>query len=185
MATYQNTSVDSDNLVLGNYKIETAATAGGTYVNLGAGILNSFGHNVEMYDVQAGNAPDPIEGVADETATFGFSLIEWDQSVLSVISGGLMSASTVSSVSTMVAGGATVLTPRAYRLTNRRMIGTATVETVITIFKALSDQGLQVTAKSDNDTDPINTLDYTVTGKIDATRTVAAGQLFSIRKDIA
>ena len=185
MATYQNTSVDSDMLVLGNYKIETAATSGGTYVNLGAGILNSFGHNVEMYDVQAGNAPDPIEGVADETVTFGFSLIEWDQSVLSVISGGLMTQSSTSVLSTMVAGGATELTQRAYRLTNRRMIGVTTVETIITVFKALSDQGLQVTAKSDNDTDPINTLDYTVTGKKDSARTVAEGQLFTITKVIA
>lgn len=182
MPTYQNTSVDSDLLVLGNYKIETAPSAEGTYVNLGAGILNSFNHNPEMYDVQAGNAPDPIEGVADETATFEFSLIEWDQSVLSVLSSGLMSESSTTTLSTMVAGGATELTPRAFRLTNRRLINTTTVETIITVFKGTPESGIQITAKSDNDTDPINTIDYTIEAKLDATRSVAEGQLFSITK---
>ena len=70
MPTYQNSDVDKNSLVIGNYKIEIATygtSIGGTFTNLGAGIITAFNHEITKYDVQAGNAPDPIEGVSEET----------------------------------------------------------------------------------------------------------------------
>jgi hypothetical protein len=182
MALYQNTSVDSDRIVIGNYKLETAPSAVGTYVNLGAGQLTSWQHQFEKYNVQAGNAPDPIEGIADETVSFAFDLIEYDASVLSVLQCGLTSSATATSSSSLYAGGNTTLTHRAWRLTNRRIISGATVQTVITVFRGVIDNGMTMVLKSDNDADPVNAYQFSVTGEVDASLTVGS-QLYQIVKD--
>jgi hypothetical protein len=183
MATHQNTSVDTTKLILGNYKIETSATSGGTYVNLGAGIISKFGHNITKYDTQAGNAPDPVEGISDETFTIDGEMIEFDASVLTAISGGAYAAAaaSVSGVTVINGGGNTVITERALRLTNTRLISAVTHSTVIVVYKATVDNGLQFTAKSDNDADPVNVMAFTITGKNDSTKT-AGSQLFSITR---
>ena len=169
MPVYQNSSVDTDKLVIGNYKIETAATAGGTYVNLGAGMVSRFAHVLEKYDTQAGNAPDPLEGIATETMEIDFELIEWDGSVLSAIQCGAVSESSTSVLSTMLIGGqGPTLTPRAFRLTNTRTISGSTVETILTVYKATMANGLEFTVKSDNDTDPIQVMPGQIIGKQDS-----------------
>jgi len=103
MASYQNTSVTNSKLLLGNYKI-TFGTTGCALMssaitalttNLGAGIINSFTHNVTRYDTQAGNAPDPIEGVAMETVTISGELIEYDHDALLVAFGGMSPEATM------------------------------------------------------------------------------------------
>ena len=179
MPVYQNSSVTSNDLVIGNYKIETAPSVAGTYVNLGAGIVTSFGHNITKYDVQAGNAPDPIEGVADEEFRIEFELIEYEGSVLSVIQGGAISDSTSTNLSTIDGGGNTTITERAFRLTNTRTISSTTVETIIKVYKATMENGLQFTPKSDNDADPIMVMPGVIIAKNDTTLT-AGSQLFQI-----
>jgi hypothetical protein len=183
MANYQNSSVTSSKLILGNYKLESAATAGGTYVNLGAGQLTGFTHTPTFYDTQAGNAPDPVEGVADEEATFDLELIEYDASVLSAISCGLLTSSSTTTLSTLNAGGATTLTPRAFRFTNTAIINGTTNQTIITVYKATLASGLALTTKSDNDTDPVNIMPLQIRAKLDSTRT-AGSQLFNITKTL-
>jgi len=186
MPLYQNQSVTTANLLIGNYKIETAAygtTVGGTWVNLGAGMVNSFNHAMTRYDVQAGNAPDPIEGVAEETFVIDMELIEYDASVLAAISCGLATATVTSVQSVYKAGGNVDLTPRAFKLTNRRLISGSTKETVIMVFKATIDNGLQITAKSDNDTDPISVMPVSLTAKLDTTLS-AGTQLYTITKTL-
>jgi hypothetical protein len=183
MAYYQNSTTDSTKLILGNYKIEYAASAAASYINLGAGQVNSFAHDISMYDIQAGNAPDPIEGISDETFTVVFDLIEYDASSLAAISGGAMTASSSTVLSTLTVGGQTTITPKAFKFTNTRVVSGATKETVITVYKATMNAGMQITAKSDNDTDPINIIPITILGKVDSTRTVG-NQLFSITKSL-
>ena len=183
MPIYQNSSVSSDKLILGNCKIETSASAGGTYVNLGAGIVNSFTHTPEFYDVQAGNAPDPIEGVATETATIEFELIEYDGSVLSAIQCGLTDYSATSALSTLTAGGNQEITERAFRITNTRTISSTTVETILTVYKASMKTGLTINFKSDNDTDPIAVLPGTIEAKLDTTRS-EGDQLFALTRTV-
>lgn len=183
MPTYQNSSVSSNKLILGNYKIETAASAAGTYVNLGAGMVNSFGHKYEKYDVQAGNAPDPIEGIAKETFTVDMELIEYDGSALSALLCGAVTETSTSVLSTMVGGGNQVLTPRAFRLTNTRYISGTTCQTILTLYKATVDTGIQMTAKGDNDSDPISVMPFTLTAEVDAAKT-AGSQLFSLTRTI-
>lgn len=183
MPAYQNTSVDSGKLILGNCKIETAATSGGTFVNLGAGVVNSFTHTPELYASQAGNAPDPIEGVATETATIEFEMIEYDASVLSAISAGLLAASSTTVLSTIHAGGNQTITPRAFRLTNTWMSGTSTVETILTVYKGTLQGGPAINFKSDNDTDPVGTMPMTILAKLDTSKTVGQ-QLYSITRTI-
>jgi hypothetical protein len=185
MPLYQNSSVDSTKLIIGNVKIETAAygtSAGGTWVNLGAGIINSFAHNITKYDVQAGNAPDPLEGIAEETVVFAGELIEYDASSLAAISCGAMAKTTgASGVTILNAGGNSTLTPRAFKLTNTRLISAVTATTVMLVYKATLDNGLSFTLKSDNDTDPINIMPIAITGKIDGTLS-AGSQLYSITR---
>lgn len=185
MPIYQNASVDTSKLVLGNYKIESSpyASAAGafTWINLGAGMINSWGYNQERYDVQAGNAPDPIKGISREDGKVDGELIEFDTSVLSAISCGAMTAASTGTVMTVYIGGNTVLTHRAFRLTNTRLVSGATKETVVTFFKALLDNGIQFTAKSDNDADPINVMPFSITADPDPTRS-AGTQLMTITK---
>lgn len=187
MPLYQNSSVDSTRLVIGNYKIETSpyASAAGsfTWVNMGAGMVSAFRHEMEKYDVQAGNAPDPIEGVARETFKIEMELIEFDTSAMAAISGGLVTAVSTGTVMTMYGGGNATITPRAFRLTNTRMVSGATKQTIITVFSVTPDQGPTFTAKSDNDADPINIIPLTLTGEQDTTRSVGT-QLYTITKTI-
>ena len=185
MAQYQNTSVDSNKLIIGNYKIEFASvgtSAGGTWENLGAGIINSFGHNITKYEVQAGNAPDPLEGIASETFTVSGELIEYDGELLSSAMGGILTVgSTATDASIIYAGGKTSITEKAFKLTNTRTVSGASEVTSILVYKGTFDNGPQFTAKSDNDTDPISVMAFEITGKVDTTASVGA-QLYEIRK---
>jgi hypothetical protein len=182
MAYHQNTSVDNTKLIVGNCKIETAPSAGDTFVNLGAGIVNSFVYAPTMYDVQAGNAPDPIEGVSYEEATIDFELLEYDASVLNAIGCGMFTMPSATTVlSTLTGGGNQTVTKRAFRITNTRMISGATKETVCLVYSAYLSTGLTINFKDDNDSNPLAVLPGTITAKVDSSRT-AGSQLFSIQK---
>jgi hypothetical protein len=183
MPAYQNTTVNSRKLILGNAKIETAATAGGTFVNLGAGIVTSFTHTPELYAVQAGNAPDPIEGVATETANIEFEMIEYDASVLAAITGGLIKSTSSTHLSTINAGGNQEITPRAFKVTNTWTSGTTTVETVLTVYKATLSTGPSINFKSDNDADPVGIMPGTILAKLDTSRS-AGSQLYTITRTL-
>lgn len=183
MAYHQNTTVDSTKLIVGNCKIETSATVGGTYVNLGAGIVSAFTHTPTFYDVQAGNAPDPIEGVADEVCTVDFEMIEYDGSVLSAIGSGLFTHAATTTQSTLSAGGNSTITPRAFRITNTRIISSVTKQTVVTIPYATIKTGLTMNFKSDNDADPIAILPCQIEGTINSALTVGS-QLFTVVRDL-
>ncbi len=185
MANYQNSSLDTSKLILGNYKIETASvgtTVLGTWVNLGAGIVNSFAHKITKYDTQSGNAPDPVEGIADETFIVAGEMIEYDASVLAAISGGATTKTTgASGVTVLHGGGNTTITEKAFKLTNKRLISSVTHETVIIVYNATLDDGVQFTAKSDNDADPVNVMPFALTGKNLSTLS-AGSQLFEITR---
>lgn len=187
MANYQTSRATSSKLVLGNYKIEVAlTTVGGSYIDLGAGQVNSFAHVVEKFDVQSGNSPDPIEGISKETFTVDMELIEWDGTALSTIQGGMTnftSAGSGGTAYTITGGGNSSITPRIFRLTNSTIYSGTVKTTIITIFRATMDNGMAVTAKSDNDTDPIQVMPITLTGKPDTTLT-SGSQLFSIVRQV-
>lgn len=188
MPNYQNSSVSVANLIIGNCKIETApygtSAASSAWTNLGAGIVNSFKHVPTKYSVQAGNAPDPIEGVATEIAQITGELIEYNATILSTINCGLISATATSSVSTIIAGGNSNLTPVAFRITNKRIDASGTTKyTTLTVFKATLDGGPEITFKSDNDTDPIAVMPFAITAKLD-TSLSAGTQLYTITRDL-
>ena len=183
MPIHQNQTVATEKLILGNYKIEVApfsSTAVTGYVNLGAGMVNSFGHNLTKYAVQAGNAPDPLEGIATETFTIAVDLLEFDASSLNTIQGGAISNTAGTTGQTIIKGGGNqIITPKIFKLTNTRLIGTVTDETIIVAFNGTLDTGLQFTAKSDNDADPIQVMPITITCKPDSVRT-AGSQLYTV-----
>jgi len=184
MAYHQNTAVDNTKLILGNCKIETASSASDTFVNLGAGIVNSFVYTPTMYDVQAGNAPDPIEGISHEECTIEAELLEYDASVLNAIGCGMFTMPSATTVlSTLTAGGNQTVTKRAFRITNTRMISGATKETIILVYSAFLNSGLTINFKSDNDADSLAVMPITITGKVDSSLT-AGSQLFSVTKDL-
>lgn len=181
MATYQNTTVDSDRIILGNYKIEVAPSAAGTYVNLGAGQLTAWNHEIEKFTIQNGNAPDSLEGVAREEVTFSFELVEYDASAFSAAMNGLVSATITTGQSVLDAGGNQTFTTKAYKLTNTRTISGTTVETVITHYKGAIDSGPTLVPKSDNDTDSQNMFQFTIRCELDTSLTVGS-QLYNITK---
>lgn len=192
MSYYQNTSVDADALILGNWKIQVASydsalssitSVVSVVTNLGAGMITGFNHNVEMFDVQAGNAPDPIEGIATETFTITGDLIEFNLANMVTAWGGLLTTTTAitTTKSYLSAGGKSTLTPRTVLLTNKRIVNGASVETNLVVWKAYMSNGPQFTTKSDNDTDPITAFSFELRGEIDATRT-AGNQLYMIEK---
>jgi len=189
MPQYQNSTVDKNKLIIGNYKVEVATygtSIAGTFVNLGAGIINSFNHEITKYDVQAGNAPDPIEGISEETFPIAGELIEYSASNLSLLFSGVAIESGSATSNTLTIGGYTTLNDIAVRLTNtRQYVGTSsTALSCTTIFylpKATIETGLAFTAKSDNDTDPINVFAFSVVGKQDTTLSVGT-QLVTIKQ---
>ena len=167
MAFHQITSVDSNELVLGNYDISTSATAGGTFTSLGSGQLTSFQHNFTNSDLQSGNSVDPIE---------------YNASILSVLQCGLTETTGMTSTTTTItAGGAELLTPRAWKMSNRRLL-TTTINTIITVFSGTIENGMTLVPKSDNDDNPINMYQFSVRGELDSSLSVGA-QLFTIVKD--
>ena len=181
MAYHQLTTVDSDRIWLGNYQVEVAPSAAGTYVNLGAGQLTSWKHNFSKFSTQAGNAPDPIEGIAEENVTFGFDLLEYDASAFSAAMAGLVTATITTGQSVLDGGGNQVLTTKAWRLTNTRLISGTTVTSIITHYKGTVEDGMNIVTKSDNDTDPMNAFQFTVKCELDTTLTVGS-QLFNITR---
>ena len=172
MPVFQNSTVASDKLILGNCKMEYAATTvGSSYINVGAGRVTAWNHALVKYDTQAGNAPEPIEGIADETMTIDYELIEFDTSVISAIMSGATASSVATSVQTIHAGGNQVLTPRAFRFTNTRFNAAGvTVQTILAVYKGLPTDGPQISFKDDNDTDPIAVLSGSIIAKLDASR---------------
>lgn len=191
MPLYQNTSVTTDALILGNWKIQvatvatylTVASVASAVTNLGAGMVNSFGHNVTKYDVQAGNAPDPIEGIADETFVVSGDLMEFTVANVTTAWGGIVTTSTAitTTLSILSGGGKSEMTPKTFLLTNKRIVNGASVETNVIVYKGYMTNGPQFTTKSDNDADPITTYSFEIEGVIDGTRT-AGDQLYSIHK---
>jgi len=182
MAYMQNSTISNAKLILGNCKFETAATSGGTYVNVGNGKVTAAGHNITMYDVQGQNGPDPLEGIADESFTIAFELYEFDGSVLSAIQCGAISESNTSVLSTIVGGGNTQLTQRAFKITNTTMTAAGnTAETIMTVFTATMDNGLQFSFKGDQEADPIAVISGTIVAKNDGSKT-AGQQLFEITR---
>ena len=184
MGLYQNTTVDNDKLVYGNYKIETSATTAGTYVNMGAGLVTRFEHVVNKFTSQSGNAPDPAPGISRETFEVDFELIEYDSSVISAIQCGAISSSTSSSVQTMWGGGNQALTPRAFKLTNTRYISGVTVQTILYLLSGSMTGGINFAPKNDNDDDPIQIFSGTIEAKPLATEPLGQ-QLFRITHDVA
>lgn len=183
MAFSQNTTIDKSKLIIGNCKIETAASAAGSYVNLGNGKVTSFIHNITKYDVQGQNGPDPIEGIADETGVITAELIEYDGSVLSAIMCGAISESNTTTLSTINAGGNIELTPRAFRITNTWMYSSTTVETILTLYHGTIDNGIEIQLVGDQESDPIGKLPISITGKNDVSRTTG-NQLYSLTRTI-
>jgi hypothetical protein len=63
------------------------------------------------------------------------------------------------------------------------MISGATKETILLMYNATLDGGITCSPKSDNDTNPISTFPFALTGKPDTTLTVGS-QLFKITRDV-
>jgi hypothetical protein len=176
MPIYQNSTVTDSKIEVGNYAIyvgSAGTSAGGTWVNLGAGMTKSLNYNPESYTTQAGNAIDPIQGVARETAQIDIDLIEYDGSSFSVISGGSM---TGSSGSLVVGGQASSLTGKGYKFVNTRKLSNGSSQTTTWVFNnCYLNGGFTASPKSDNDADPVTVYSFSLTAKQYAT----AGTIFT------
>lgn len=172
MPIYQNSSISDAKVEIGNYAISVCASAGATvgaagWVNLGAGMVKSFNYSAEPYTSQAGNAPDPIQGIAKETVTIEVDLIEYDGSSFSILSGGAMAGTSAS----MVVGGQTNVIPgRSIKLVNNRKLANGSTQTTTYVLgNCFMNGGYSYSPKSDNDTDPINVYSFSLLAKQYAT----------------
>jgi hypothetical protein len=167
MAYYQNSTVSDPKIEIGNYAMYIGAenaTAASTWTNLGAGMVKSFAYVPEMFTCQAGNAVDPIQGVAKETATISIDLIEYDGSSFSVLSGGIISGT---SGSLIVGGVSTVQIAKAMKLVNIRKLaaGGTSQTTTYVLPRVYMNSGFTMSPKSDNDADPMNVYSFDILAK--------------------
>ena len=191
MPHYQNTGLtNAGTLLQGGWKMEVGASAGNLVssgTNIGLGNLTSITENVEPFAVQAGNGPDPLEGIAEHSVTINFETIEfypptWDEirgqnfDTENQATAGTYVSGTANIIST---GGFTELTSVAMRFTNTKLVTGASVATVIVFYKCTITQGLSITAKSDNDEDPVTVIPFVMEAKVDTGRT-AGDQLYII-----
>jgi len=177
MPIYQNSTVADAKIEVGNYAISVAATAGtsagGTWVNMGAGMVSSINWQPEVFTTQAGNAVDPIQGIAREIATVDIELIEYDGSSFSLLTGGGMAGT---SGSVTVGGQTTALTARGVKLVNTRKLATGSSQTTTFVFdNCFLNSGWSMSPKSDNDTDPVNVYSFSITAK----QYLTAGTIFT------
>jgi hypothetical protein len=169
---YQLSSVTDAKIEIGNYAMyvgSVGATGASITTNLGAGMVKAFSYNPEMFTSQAGNAPDPISGVARETCTLDIDLIEYDASAFSALSNGMLASTTGGSVMT-VGGQVSSISGVGMKLVNtRKLNGGSTQTTTYVINKAVMAGGYSITPKSDNDADPIAVYSFSLTCKPYAT----------------
>jgi hypothetical protein len=162
MPTYQNGTVTDAKVEIGNYAIyvgTVGATAGAIVTNLGAGMVKSFAHNAEMFTAQAGNAVDPIMGVARETCTLEVDLIEYDGSAFSVFTGDMWNGT---SGSILVGGQVSSLAGVGMKLVNTRKLNTGSTQTTTYLISKAVAGGFTMNPKSDNDADPVNVYSFSV-----------------------
>jgi len=197
MPHYQNTGLtNAGTLLQGGWAMYVAATAGSlaaaSGTNIGLGNLTGVTENIENFTVQAGNGPDPLEGLADQTVTVTFDTIEFYPSNFNVIRGDEIDTYGTASVGTYVTGGSvftistggfTEIGQCALKFVNHKLVSGATVETVIIFYKCFLNQGLSFTPKSDNDEDPVTVIPWTLTAKVDTART-AGDQLYKIETEL-
>jgi hypothetical protein len=171
MPVYQTTQAADAKIEIGNYAMyvgSCGASATAITVNLGAGMVKSFKYDPVMFTSQAGNSPDPIEGVARETATIEIDLIEYDATSFSLLTNGMQS--TASSGTVTIGGQVSSITGVGMKLVNvRKLNGGSTQTTTYVIQKAVLASGWSMAPKSDNDADPINVYSFTMTCKQYAT----------------
>ncbi len=175
MPLYQNATVTDTKVETGNYAMyvgTVGATIGAITTNLGAGMVKSFVHNAEMFTSQAGNAVDPIEGVARETCTLEIDLIEYDGSAFAALTGGMW---TGSSGSVTVGGNVTLLAGVGMKLVNTRKLSNGSTQTTTYHIPKAIPGGFSLAVKSDNDADPVNVYSFSLTCKQYAT----AGTIFT------
>jgi len=167
MPIYQNSTVADAKVEIGNYAMYVATTAGttvgGSWVNLGAGMVKTFSYDPVPYTSQAGNAPDPINGISRETAKIAIDLIEYDGSSFSVLSGGAM---TGSSGSLIVGGQTNAKAGLGFKMVNTRKLATGSTQTTTYVFNfVFMDGGFSTSPKSDNDADPVNIYTFNILAK--------------------
>jgi len=167
MPNYQTEIQQSGTLLQGNWLMKVAPSAGtiiASGVNIGIGQVTGWTENITPFSTQAGNAADPIEGVAEHTLTLTFELMEMYLPTFDTLRGGDLDTQTNPSAGTYITGGCvqslatggkTVLTDVAMLLHNTKIVSDATVETMIVCYKGTIQGGLALTTKSDNDEDPI------------------------------
>ena len=172
MPLYQNSSVSDAKIEIGNYAIyvgTAGATATAITINLGAGMVKSFKYEPTMFTCQAGNAPDPIQGVARETAVIEMDLIEYDGSSFSVLSNGIMASTTGGSVLT-VGGQVSSINGVGLKLVNTRKLSNGSTQTTTYVLnRAFLNGGWSCSPKSDNDADPISVYSFSMLCKQYAT----------------
>lgn len=162
MPIYQNATVTDAKIEVGNYAMyvgAVGATAGAITINLGAGMVKSFAHNADMFTSQAGNAVDPIMGVARETCTLEVDLIEYDGSTFSAFTGGMWNGT---SGSILVGGQVSSLAGKGIKLINTRKLSTGSTQTTTYVINKAVANGFTMNPKSDNDADPVNVYSFSL-----------------------
>ncbi|MCK9371393.1 hypothetical protein M0R04_15875 [Candidatus Dojkabacteria bacterium] len=167
MPIYQQSTVTDGKVEVGNYAMYVASTAGttvgGSWINLGAGMVKTLNYTSEPYTSQSGNSVDPIQGIARETCTIDIDLIEYDGSSFSVLSGGSISGT---SGSLLVGGQTNVMAGKGLKLVNTRKLATGSTQTTTYVFNyVFLNGGFSTSPKSDNDTDPVNLYSFSILAK--------------------
>jgi len=186
----QTTIQNAGSIMLGSAKISIGASAGSATTDIGLARNVNLTENLTKYTSQSDNGPDPINGVSRHTVNVSFELLElWPPNWITMYGSNFVTSTTGSgtyvagTANVMSTGGGNELTNIAIKLTNNTLQSGATVQTIVVVYSATIEDGLNLAFQSDNSDDPVMATPFTFVGELDTSRSVK-DQLFIVESEL-
>ena len=187
---YQTTTQKAAHF-LGSALIQIGATAGVATTNVGLARNIQIAENIGKVWAQSDDSVNPLGRSSQHTVAVNFELLEFWPPYMDELRGGNFDTENEATAGTYVAGtanvistgGETKLSPLAIKLTNNTLQSGATTQTVIVIYSATVEEGLNMALRSDNTSDPILPLPMSFSGRLDNGRS-SGDRLYIIESEL-
>jgi len=187
---YQTTGQHTS-FFLGSAIVTIGATAGVATTNVGLARDVQVAESIGKVWAQSDDSVNPLGRSSRHNVTVSFTLLEFWPPYIDELRGQNFDTENQATAGTYVAGtanvistgGNTKLSPLAIKLTNNTLQSGATTQTVIVIYSATVEEGLNMALLSDNSGDPVLPLPFTLVGRMDNDRT-AGDRLYFIESEL-
>ena len=177
--------------VFGSALIQIGATAGAATTNVGLARDVQVAEQIGKVWAQADDSVNPLGRSSRHTVAVSFTLLEFWPPYFDELRGQNFDTENEATAGTYVAGtanvistgGNTKLSPLAIKLTNNTLQSGATTQTVMVVYSATVEEGLNLAMRSDNTADPILPLPFSFTGRLDNDRT-SGDRLYIIESEL-